>query len=76
MAQPVGLVVNADRPGVAIQPGLSGIFYEDINFGADGGLYAEDLDSLETLVYRYFAALSLTEERTNVSIKNKFASLK
>jgi len=41
MAQPVELVVDAKKPGVVIQPDMWGIFFEDINFGADGGLYAE-----------------------------------
>jgi alpha-N-arabinofuranosidase len=35
------LVVQADRPGPAISRTMWGIFFEDINFGADGGLYAE-----------------------------------
>lgn len=29
------------KPGAEIQPTMYGIFFEDINFGADGGLYAE-----------------------------------
>ena len=33
--------VEADKPGVAISPMLYGIFFEDINCSADGGLYAE-----------------------------------
>lgn len=33
--------VRADRPGAAIAPTLFGLFFEDINFGADGGLYPE-----------------------------------
>jgi alpha-N-arabinofuranosidase len=37
----VNLIVSADRPGVRISPTMWGIFFEDINFGADGGLYAE-----------------------------------
>ena len=37
----VQLVVRADRPGAKISPTMYGIFFEDINFGADGGLYAE-----------------------------------
>ena len=40
-AQPVTLTVQTDQPGVAINRGMWGIFFEDINFGADGGLYAE-----------------------------------
>jgi len=35
------ITVQTDRPGAAIRPTMWGIFFEDINFGADGGLYAE-----------------------------------
>lgn len=37
----VTLKVDAARKGVAVSPDLYGIFYEDINHAADGGLYAE-----------------------------------
>lgn len=33
--------VDAASPGVKVSPNLYGIFYEDINHAADGGLYAE-----------------------------------
>src|SRR5271156_2086029 len=33
--------VDAAHPGAAISPSMFGIFFEDINFGADGGLYPE-----------------------------------
>jgi alpha-L-arabinofuranosidase len=33
--------VNVNQPGAAINPAMWGVFFEDINFGADGGLYAE-----------------------------------
>ena len=33
--------VNAGELGAKIQPDKYGVFFEDINFGADGGLYAE-----------------------------------
>ena len=33
--------VDATKPLVEIQPTMYGIFFEDINFAADGGLYAE-----------------------------------
>ena len=39
------LVVNAKKPGAMIQPTMYGIFFEDINFGADGGLYAEMVEN-------------------------------
>jgi|CZKI01.1.fsa_nt_gi alpha-N-arabinofuranosidase len=33
--------VRTDQPGARINPAMWGVFFEDINFGADGGLYAE-----------------------------------
>lgn len=38
---PVVIAVDAGHPGAAISPQMFGIFFEDINFGADGGLYPE-----------------------------------
>lgn len=35
------ITVHADQPGAKINPAMWGIFFEDINFGADGGLYSE-----------------------------------
>ncbi len=35
------LEVNIDKSVTKIQPTMYGIFFEDINFAADGGLYAE-----------------------------------
>ncbi len=35
------ITIEADKPGAKINPAMWGIFFEDINFGADGGLYAE-----------------------------------
>ncbi len=40
-AQTLVITVNAKKPGAAIQPTMYGIFFEDINYAADGGLYAE-----------------------------------
>jgi alpha-L-arabinofuranosidase len=41
-AQTVGpIVVNVGQPKAAIQPTMWGIFFEDINMAADGGIYAE-----------------------------------
>lgn len=33
--------VDVSKPTAKINPAMFGIFFEDINFGADGGLYAE-----------------------------------
>ena len=37
--------VNAKKLGAPIQSTMYGIFFEDINFGADGGLYAEMVEN-------------------------------
>jgi len=41
MAQPAALTVQTGQPGAQLNHGMWGIFFEDVNFGADGGLYAE-----------------------------------
>jgi alpha-N-arabinofuranosidase len=38
---PAVIAVQALRPGADIAPTMFGVFYEDINFAADGGLYPE-----------------------------------
>ncbi len=40
-AQTRTITVQVDKPGAAIPKTLFGLFFEDINFGADGGLYPE-----------------------------------
>ena len=39
--KPYAMVVKAGQPKADVQPTMWGVFFEDINFGADGGLYAE-----------------------------------
>ena len=40
-AAPASLTVDVDKPGAKISPMLWGIFFEDINLSADGGIYPE-----------------------------------
>jgi alpha-L-arabinofuranosidase len=40
-AQPTTVTVQAGAPGKAISPDLVGVFFEDLSYAADGGLYAE-----------------------------------
>lgn len=40
-AQTRNVTVQVDKPGAAVPKTLFGLFFEDINFGADGGLYPE-----------------------------------
>ena len=42
-AQSKNVVVDFKKPGAPIQNTMYGIFFEDINYGADGGLYAEKI---------------------------------
>ena len=41
MAQPKSLVINTKTTVAPIQSTMWGLFFEDINFAADGGIYAE-----------------------------------
>lgn len=34
-----------DKPGVSISKGMIGLFFEDINYGLDGGLHAEMIEN-------------------------------
>ncbi|HLP76633.1 MAG TPA: alpha-L-arabinofuranosidase C-terminal domain-containing protein, partial [Candidatus Paceibacterota bacterium] len=40
-AAPANITIQADKPGHKISPTLWGIFFEDINLSADGGIYPE-----------------------------------
>ncbi|MCX6333722.1 MAG: alpha-L-arabinofuranosidase [Bacteroidia bacterium] len=39
--QPIEISILANKPVCDIQPTMWGVFFEDINFAADGGIYAE-----------------------------------
>lgn len=38
---PTEIIIDQPKKEISIQPNMYGIFFEDINFAADGGLYAE-----------------------------------
>jgi alpha-L-arabinofuranosidase len=40
-AADTSIKISANAPGIPTHPTLHGLFFEDINYGADGGLYAE-----------------------------------
>ncbi len=42
-AEPAGITVRVNEPGHKIAPTLWGIFFEDINLSADGGIYPEQV---------------------------------
>ena len=41
------ITVSANKPITNIKPTMWGVFFEDINFAADGGLYADRLIRME-----------------------------
>ena len=45
----VTIDVDASNPGIKVSPNLYGIFFEDINHAADGGLYAELISMVDVL---------------------------
>jgi alpha-L-arabinofuranosidase len=51
-ARQADIHVYVDQPTVQLSPRLYGLFYEDINYGADGGLYAE---LVQNRSFEYFA---------------------
>ena len=40
-AQTNEMIIRTHKQGAEIQPTMYGLFFEDINYAADGGLYAE-----------------------------------
>ena len=62
------ITVDFKKPGAPVQTTMYGIFFEDINYGADGGLYAEliknrSFDFPQNLMgWRTFGDVSLQKE--------------
>ncbi|MBM6993077.1 MAG: carbohydrate binding domain-containing protein [Prevotella sp.] len=67
-AQQHQFTINA-KPGAPIQSTMYGIFFEDINFGADGGLYAEMVENRSFefpnrfMGWNTFGNVSLSDEK-------------
>jgi hypothetical protein len=53
-AQPTTVSIQADQPGKPISPDLFGVFFEDLNYAADGALYG---------VQNYAQTVRLVERR-------------
>jgi alpha-L-arabinofuranosidase len=84
-AQPK-LTIDLNNKGIAISPVHYGIFFEDINHAADGGLYGELIrnrsfeDALTpeywTTIYRTGASVTASLETTNLLNANQTKALK
>ncbi|HWA25056.1 MAG TPA: alpha-L-arabinofuranosidase C-terminal domain-containing protein [Lacunisphaera sp.] len=67
------VAVNVGQPGPSINSAMWGVFFEDINFGADGGLYAElvknrGFEFPEALMG--WSTLSPSKARGEVTVRN------
>lgn len=79
-AEPRPLTIMADVPGKPISPDLFGIFFEDLNYAADGGLYAElvqnrsfEYNATEQLAWNEFTAwtkVARSGAAGNVSVRS------
>ncbi|MFN8429033.1 MAG: alpha-L-arabinofuranosidase C-terminal domain-containing protein [Spirosomataceae bacterium] len=64
--------IDATKPLVAIQPTMYGVFFEDINFAADGGLYAELIKNRSfEFEYPWMGWKHLPESETRFNIQNE-----
>ncbi len=64
--------IDATKSLVTIQPTMYGIFFEDINFAADGGLYAELIKNRSfEFEYPWMAWKHLPEAETRFNIQNE-----
>ena len=66
-AQTHVLDVNTKKLGAPVQPTMYGIFFEDINYAADGGLYAELVMNRSFEYPNHFAGWDVSG---NVTIKD------
>jgi len=64
------IVVHADKVKTEIQPTMWGVFFEDINFGADGGLYAELVKNRSFEFYNPKTGWTLLSKATDSSLFN------
>src|SRR5690554_6639199 len=66
-AQANEMVVQTKQLGAEIQPTMYGLFFEDINYAADGGLYAE---LIKNRSFEFPQSLMGWETYGNVEVKN------
>ena len=59
------ITVKVNQPIAAVQPTMWGIFFEDINLGADGGLYAEMIKNRSFEFYQPLMGWTVTQNKFN-----------
>lgn len=61
------MTVETDKVGAPVQPTMYGVFFEDINFAADGGIYA---DMVKNRSFEFPDHLAGWQMFGNVTVKN------
>ena len=59
------IIVKANNPIADVQPTMWGIFFEDINLGADGGIYAEMVKNRSFEFYKPLMGWTVNQNKFN-----------
>lgn len=59
------ITIKADKPTAEIQPTMWGVFFEDINMGADGGIYAELVKNRSFEFYKPLMGWKIEQKQFN-----------
>ncbi len=59
------ITVQVNKPIAPIQPTMWGVFFEDINLGADGGIYAELVKNRSFEFYKPLMGWTVTQSKFN-----------
>lgn len=66
------LTIEAGKPTATVQPTMWGIFFEDINFAADGGLYSELIKNRSFEFLHPMMGWKTTGKEGSVLIENRY----
>ena len=61
------IIVNANKAVADVQPTMWGVFFEDINLGADGGIYAEMVKNRSFEFYKPLMGWIAMEKTNKIS---------
>ncbi|MEO6731718.1 MAG: alpha-L-arabinofuranosidase C-terminal domain-containing protein [Ferruginibacter sp.] len=59
------IIVQVNKPIATVEPTMWGIFFEDINLGADGGIYAEMIKNRSFEFYKPLMGWAVTQKKFN-----------
>ncbi len=59
------IMVQVNKPVAEVQPTMWGVFFEDINLGADGGIYAELVKNRSFEFYQPLMGWKITQSKFN-----------